>query len=314
MPPQHKSDDQHGWHPLPQRHQRFGYHPLQHRSYRIHYGTERLQVFAAKFVLEVMGGAGAIWGFSEAIGWRNLENVWFWRPVALTGGFIFFLRWTYQLLLSCSYSNEESSSNRRPPGGRSPSSSPHQDHHYHHDHNDDDHHLHHPHDNPTRRRKIHLPEYVKASTNSRKKSSSSNPNNKLAVVSPRGDVELMVATATDSGAITTLPLPERRTHPHDDIDEEDISILEGGSLSNNDESTSLLVSSPTTPSGAAISMTTGADQFSPLYNDYILEHVPSLKSYGSNGSPTTTRPSILFDEDDHDVDDGEDDDEDEAIV
>ena len=42
-----------------------------------------LQIFSAKLVLEVCGGGGAIWGFSEAIGLRTTSNVWFWRPVAL---------------------------------------------------------------------------------------------------------------------------------------------------------------------------------------------------------------------------------------
>ena len=56
-----------------------------------------LQIFSAKLVLEVCGGGGAIWGFSEAIGLRTTSNVWFWRPVALLTGLIFFFRWFGQV-------------------------------------------------------------------------------------------------------------------------------------------------------------------------------------------------------------------------
>jgi hypothetical protein len=54
------------------------------------------QIFGAKLVLEVFGGAGAIWGFSEALGLRVPSTVWFWRPCALTFGAIFFVRWLCQ--------------------------------------------------------------------------------------------------------------------------------------------------------------------------------------------------------------------------
>jgi hypothetical protein len=56
-----------------------------------------VQIFSAKLVLEVFGGGGAIWGFSEAIGFRNPHTVWFWRPCALTFGSIFFVRWLMQI-------------------------------------------------------------------------------------------------------------------------------------------------------------------------------------------------------------------------
>ena len=55
------------------------------------------QVFSAKLVLEVFGGAGAIWGFSEAVGLRVPNTVWFWRPAALAIGAIFFVRWLLQM-------------------------------------------------------------------------------------------------------------------------------------------------------------------------------------------------------------------------
>jgi hypothetical protein len=56
-----------------------------------------VEIFLPRFVLEVLGAAGAIWGASEAIGLRNSQNVWFWRTVALTFGFIFLLRWVKQI-------------------------------------------------------------------------------------------------------------------------------------------------------------------------------------------------------------------------
>lgn len=55
------------------------------------------QIFGAKLVLEVFGGAGAIWGFSEAIGLRSSSTIWFWRPCALLFGAVFFWRWIFQM-------------------------------------------------------------------------------------------------------------------------------------------------------------------------------------------------------------------------
>lgn len=58
---------------------------------------ECVQIFSAKLVLEVFGGGGAIWGFSEAVGFRVPSTVWFWRPCALVVGMIFFVRWIRQI-------------------------------------------------------------------------------------------------------------------------------------------------------------------------------------------------------------------------
>ena len=54
-------------------------------------------LFAIKFVLEVLGAAGAVWGCSEAIGWRTSKTLWFWRPFALLIGLVFGIRWMGQL-------------------------------------------------------------------------------------------------------------------------------------------------------------------------------------------------------------------------
>jgi len=55
------------------------------------------QIFSAKLVLEVFGGAGAIWGFSEASTLRNPETNEFWRTNALSIGLIFFIRFLLQV-------------------------------------------------------------------------------------------------------------------------------------------------------------------------------------------------------------------------
>lgn len=55
-----------------------------------------LQIFAAKLVLEVFGGGGAIWGFSEALTLRVPETQEFWRLNASVVGAIFFVRFLFQ--------------------------------------------------------------------------------------------------------------------------------------------------------------------------------------------------------------------------
>ena len=75
-----------------------------------------VQEFSAKFVLEVVGGGGAIWGFSEVLGLRTTENRDLWRTIAMCIAFLFFLRWSRQLrskylLLSSSSSSSSSSLN-----------------------------------------------------------------------------------------------------------------------------------------------------------------------------------------------------------
>jgi len=56
-----------------------------------------IQIFIARFVLEFLGGAGAIWGFSEVMTYRNPETKETWRVIALTVGGIFFMRWCMQI-------------------------------------------------------------------------------------------------------------------------------------------------------------------------------------------------------------------------
>lgn len=56
-----------------------------------------LVLFGSRLVLEVFGGGGAIWGFSEAVGLRTAQTVWFWRPAALAMASLFFARWLLQV-------------------------------------------------------------------------------------------------------------------------------------------------------------------------------------------------------------------------
>lgn len=57
-----------------------------------------IRIFLPRLILEVFGGAGAIWGCSEAVGLRHPSTVWFWRPIALLVGIIFFIRWILQIV------------------------------------------------------------------------------------------------------------------------------------------------------------------------------------------------------------------------
>lgn len=58
---------------------------------------ELFNTFVPKLILEVFGAGGAMWGFSEVLTLRTAETVWFWRPVATVVGFIFFIRWCFQM-------------------------------------------------------------------------------------------------------------------------------------------------------------------------------------------------------------------------
>lgn len=61
-----------------------------------------LSIFCVKLILEVFGSAGAIWGFSEACGFRTTYNsIWLWRPIALSVGIIFAIRWILQIIDHC---------------------------------------------------------------------------------------------------------------------------------------------------------------------------------------------------------------------
>lgn len=55
------------------------------------------QIFSARFILEVWGGGGAIWGFSEALTLRKTNNLYFWRPAAGLVGGLFFVRMLLQM-------------------------------------------------------------------------------------------------------------------------------------------------------------------------------------------------------------------------
>jgi len=58
---------------------------------------QTIHIFGANLILQVFGGAGAIWGFSEVVGLRTPSTVRFWRPCAAFFGVAFFARWVLQL-------------------------------------------------------------------------------------------------------------------------------------------------------------------------------------------------------------------------
>ena len=62
-----------------------------------------LQIFGRKLILEVFGSAGAVWGFSEAIGIRTADTNVYWRPTALLVGVVFWARWITQFRRSVSH-------------------------------------------------------------------------------------------------------------------------------------------------------------------------------------------------------------------
>lgn len=71
-----------------------GYEPS---TNHVHPTTRLCQVGSAKLVLDVFGGAGAIWGFSEIMTWRNSETQEIWRCTALLVGSLMFIRYVLQL-------------------------------------------------------------------------------------------------------------------------------------------------------------------------------------------------------------------------
>merc|ERR1719162_2516686 len=70
---------------------------------------EIFQEFAATLILQVFGGGGAIWGFSEVCGLRVPETVHFWQPTAAVVGFLFWLRWLRQLYTRITCSSQANS-------------------------------------------------------------------------------------------------------------------------------------------------------------------------------------------------------------
>ena len=69
-----------------------------------HRRTHRLsfiQLHATKFVLQVLGGAGAIWGSSEVLTFRNSVTAPEWRVASIGFGCIFLIRWFFQISSYC---------------------------------------------------------------------------------------------------------------------------------------------------------------------------------------------------------------------
>ena len=70
----------------------------------IHRRTFRLafvQIHAAKLVLQVLGGTGAIWGSAEALTLRTQDNATAWRMASMAVGTTFLVRWVFQVVAYC---------------------------------------------------------------------------------------------------------------------------------------------------------------------------------------------------------------------
>jgi len=76
------------------------YPPIKVKHRRVHL-FPFVQIFSGKFVLEVLGASGAIWGSSEVLTFRNVESVEEWRLVAMIVGGLFLMRWGYLILCYC---------------------------------------------------------------------------------------------------------------------------------------------------------------------------------------------------------------------
>ena len=69
-----------------------------------HRRTHRLefaQIHASKFILQVLGGAGAVWGSAEVLTFRNAATTAEWRITSIIVGFIFLIRWMFQMSVYC---------------------------------------------------------------------------------------------------------------------------------------------------------------------------------------------------------------------
>lgn len=76
--------------------------PIKEHHRRIH-RLPFVQIFSSKFILEVMGGTGAIWGCSDACSLRNATNETSWRIAAVVVGTMFGIRFILQILSYCLY-------------------------------------------------------------------------------------------------------------------------------------------------------------------------------------------------------------------
>mmetsp|Transcript_128210 Transcript_128210/g.191069 ORF Transcript_128210/g.191069 Transcript_128210/m.191069 type:complete len:102 (-) Transcript_128210:862-1167(-) len=66
-----------------------------------------VQIYAVKLVLEVFGSTGAVWGFSEVVGLRTSETAGLWRTIAMSVGYVFFVRFLLQIKDSVQGNDED---------------------------------------------------------------------------------------------------------------------------------------------------------------------------------------------------------------
>jgi hypothetical protein len=74
--------------------------PLKEQHRRTH-RLEFAQIHASKFILQVLGGGGAVWGSSEVLTFRNAATTSEWRMASIVVGCIFLIRWMFQIAAYC---------------------------------------------------------------------------------------------------------------------------------------------------------------------------------------------------------------------
>lgn len=88
------------WHSK-HRYQTGGEFMLPKEHHRRTHRLEFAQIHASKFILQVLGGSGAVWGSSEVLTFRNAATASEWRIASIVVGFIFLIRWMFQISAYC---------------------------------------------------------------------------------------------------------------------------------------------------------------------------------------------------------------------
>ena len=75
--------------------------PPSTKHHRRTHRLEFVQIQASKFILQVLGGAGALWGSAEVLTFRNSATTTEWRIASIVVGCIFLIRWMLQISAYC---------------------------------------------------------------------------------------------------------------------------------------------------------------------------------------------------------------------
>ena len=75
--------------------------PPSTKHHRRTHRLEFVQIQASKFILQVLGGAGALWGSAEVLTFRNSATTTEWRIASIVVGCIFLIRLMFQISAYC---------------------------------------------------------------------------------------------------------------------------------------------------------------------------------------------------------------------